>query len=135
MLTCLQCGYEWKSNLESTRPQCSKCLSTKNILSKDIPPQIKFKKEITELNREIVDLKNTVSQFIQSQKEDHDNLLKFELQVVHDIKDLLFWNEVLKTRTTPQGQPATHPIPEPTLQPIHRPIIQPKRNIHYRDPR
>ena len=101
MVTCLGCGWEWKSNIKSVRPQCSRCKSTKNIPSKDTPPHLKFKKELDKINEDIADLRSTVNQFITVHEDQHEHLTKFELQVTHSIKDLTFWNEVLKSRTKP----------------------------------
>lgn len=105
MVTCLGCGWEWKSNSNSTRPQCSKCKSTKNIPSEDIPPHLKFKKELDKINTDITEIQNIVNQFIAAHEHEHQRLTAFELQVTHDLKDLLFWNSVLKERTKPPQTP------------------------------
>ena len=120
MLTCLSCGHEWKSNLNSTRPQCSECKSTKNIPSEDIPPHLKFKKELDKINEEIADLRSTVNQFISVHEDQHEHQTSFELQVTHSIKDLTFWTGVLKERTKP---PHTKPqlTSEGGLRSVRRP--------------
>jgi len=130
--TCLKCGHEWKSNPVASRPQCSSCGSTNNILSKDIPPNITFEKELNALKTEITDLRNIIIQLSESYEDELNRLGKFELQVTHDLKNLLFWNNVLKERTTPLKPPNPAQVinKERNLGPIrHMPLKKP-RNIH-----
>lgn len=131
--TCLKCGHEWKSNPTSVRPQCSECKSTRSVLSEDIPAHLKFKLEFNELKAELTEFKTVFNNFIQSHESEHKQMITFELQITHDIENLLFWKEVLKKRTDPPIPSKLKPFknPEAGLQPLRK-ILPPKqaRNIH-----
>jgi len=127
--TCLKCGWEWNSNDESKRPQCSRCGSTKTILSKDIPPHLKFKKEIDALKDELYFLKDVIKQLSGSQEQSSTKFTEFELKVTHNLKDLLFWKNVFRERTDPpkHKKSPSSKNPESELRPVHRKILPPKQ--------
>lgn|GEM_PF-4704623 len=137
ILTCLKCDHEFRSNQDTKRPKCSKCGSTSVILSKNIPANIKFEKDVAGLKEEMgklklenIYLKDILNNFIEMQKEKNTNHENFEIKAIHTIKDLLFWKQVLKDRTEPKEKTLSKPTANQNLELAPIPTISRPLTAH-----